>query len=137
MRVFVSTFFLACGSGAICSFCTSAKLSKFINYWADFGLDFSKTFNGKYVDWKFVDIASKVLGVYTFTLCSVYIYWSVAIYKTCIFDIHNNCTWIEREQSFMITGFGCSSILNTTFEYYKLGLMLNSISHAFSQVFVI
>ncbi len=60
----------------------------------------------------------------------------MVIYKTCIFDIHNNCTWIEREQSFMMAGFGCSSILNTTFEYYKLGLMLNTTSHAFSQVFV-
>lgn len=134
MKTFLSSFFLACAGGAVHSFSTTSSLSEYLNRWKSFAFEFSKVFLGKNIDFCYITRLSKILGYYTFSLCVIYVTWSFAIYKTCILNLYHNCTMIEREQSFVIAGFGCASILNTTFEQYKLSLMMRVISYSFSQV---
>lgn len=134
MKTFLSTFFLACAGGAVHSFFTTSLLSEYLNRWKTFTFKFYKVFCNQNIDFRYISRLSNYVAYYTLGLCVVYVTWCFTIYKTCILNSYHNCTRIEREQSLVIAGFGCASILNTTVEQYKLSLMMRVISYSFSQV---
>lgn len=134
MKAFINLFFLTSCGGAVSSFLKTQSLSHHLNRWTEFVLLFNKVFKGKCINVAFVEMASKFLMAYSVILCVSYILSSTYIYKACVFNLSGKCTWLEREQSILMTGFGCCSVANTCFEQYKLALLIQTIKHSFSQV---
>ncbi len=134
MRTFIALSFLPFGGGAICSFLSTAKLSNYLNYWSDFTFEFSKTFPGKYVNWQNINSRSNVFLIFSSIVSLSYTSALIFLNQQCFFNLLKSCSFIEREEAFMMIGFGCASTLNTTFEYYKMRIMFETTSHALSQI---
>lgn len=134
VSAFLTTYFLACGAGAVTSFMTTSQLAAFMNGWEHFVFQFPVTFPGQFANFQFIQRISIFLFAYTVGLFLILFITAFYIYRICLLDSSGSCTWIEREQSLFFLGFGSASVINSTFEQYKVAIMMHTVARAFYEV---